>query len=395
MKKLNKFFAVLVALAMMATLCVSMAFAEDGIQAENVDLTKTLTKNAQTTTPDASFVFKVVKNTTKGDSHAVDIANQTFIYNSTADLTQKKDMDTVFEQALASAPNGMYVYDVMEDAAASTQTNTTADGKTTNTFTYSDKVYRVRIYKSGTADAPVYKYTVSEVTGYGTDNEVESKKPVTPGPEAGDEGTIDMPFENKYVKTTNVTPDGKDPEDDNDAAGLFVQKNVDNDASNLYADKEFEFTLNATAPAVNTLSTTKTGYAYKVMKVNGAEDTTKAGTLVPGTPSTVNLKTGERIVFTDLDVGATVTVKEADYSADFTATDKLNGTDVNTIASTNGTTATITENGNKLFVKNTAKNSTTPEGILISNLPYIALALVAIGGLVAYVVIRRRNADEA
>ena len=29
MKKLNKFFAVLVALAMMATLCVSMAFAED------------------------------------------------------------------------------------------------------------------------------------------------------------------------------------------------------------------------------------------------------------------------------------------------------------------------------------------------------------------------------
>ena len=36
-----------------------------------------------------------------------------------------------------------------------------------------------------------------------------------------------------------------------------------------------------------------------------------------------------------------------------------------------------------------------PEGILISNLPYIALALVAIGGLVAYVVIRRRNADEA
>ena len=29
MKKLNKFFAVLVALAMMATLCVSMAFAEE------------------------------------------------------------------------------------------------------------------------------------------------------------------------------------------------------------------------------------------------------------------------------------------------------------------------------------------------------------------------------
>ena len=37
----------------------------------------------------------------------------------------------------------------------------------------------------------------------------------------------------------------------------------------------------------------------------------------------------------------------------------------------------------------------TPTGILINNLPYIALALVAIGGLVAYVVVRRRQDDEA
>ena len=33
----------------------------------------------------------------------------------------------------------------------------------------------------------------------------------------------------------------------------------------------------------------------------------------------------------------------------------------------------------------------SPEGILISNLPYIALALVAIGGLVAYVIVRRQR----
>ena len=45
--------------------------------------------------------------------------------------------------------------------------------------------------------------------------------------------------------------------------------------------------------------------------------------------------------------------------------------------------------------KRTIEKTVTSTGILISNLPYIALALVAIGGLVAYVVVRRRNADEA
>ena len=39
--------------------------------------------------------------------------------------------------------------------------------------------------------------------------------------------------------------------------------------------------------------------------------------------------------------------------------------------------------------------STPTEGVLMANLPYIVLALVAIGGMVAYVVVRRRNADEA
>ena len=40
-------------------------------------------------------------------------------------------------------------------------------------------------------------------------------------------------------------------------------------------------------------------------------------------------------------------------------------------------------------------NETTQEGVLHNSIPYIVLALVAIGGMVAYVVVRRRNADEA
>ena len=52
------------------------------------------------------------------------------------------------------------------------------------------------------------------------------------------------------------------------------------------------------------------------------------------------------------------------------------------------------ENALEAKVTNVHKTTDTT-GILMSNLPYIVLALVAIGGMVAYVVVRRRNADEA
>ena len=45
--------------------------------------------------------------------------------------------------------------------------------------------------------------------------------------------------------------------------------------------------------------------------------------------------------------------------------------------------------------KDAGDNDPGTTGILVSNLPYIALALVAIGGLVAYVVVRRKADDEA
>ena len=103
---------------------------------------------------------------------------------------------------------------------------------------------------------------------------------------------------------------------------------------------------------------------------------------------------GERLVFTDLDVGATVKVAEENYGDDFIQTAVFNDTGA-TYNPTTATDYTVAETASELQVTNESKNDTTPTGILIANLPYIVLALVAIGGLVAYVVVRRRNADEA
>ena len=404
MKKLNKFFAILVSLAMMATLCVCMAFADNSLQADNVSLNKTLTKNAGTTTPDATFKFTATPNTTLGDSHVQAVTLPDIVYPAQNDpATQSTDLDALIEAALANQPNGLYVYDVQEDVANSTQNSSG------NTFYYDTTFYRVRVYKSGTAADPVYKYTVAVVTNPGTDNEQENK--VTPEPTTGDEeSVINMPFENKYVKTTIVDPNG-DPDDpetpgtdeeDHDAAGFSLEKNVTKDGSGLYADKDFAFPIEVTAPAVNTIAGDKTGYSYKIVKVGATQeeiDAVEAQTITINAETlkgsdTINLKTGERLVFIDLDVGATVKVAESNYADDFIQKAVFNDAAEEYTATTEET-YTVAETASELQVTNECKNDTTPTGILINNLPYIALALVAIGGLCAYVIVRRKADDEA
>ena len=60
------------------------------------------------------------------------------------------------------------------------------------------------------------------------------------------------------------------------------------------------------------------------------------------------------------------------------------------------TAATIPSTGSeKADYINESQLDNTFEGVLHNSIPYIVLALVAIGGMAAYVIIRRRNADEA
>ena len=114
----------------------------------------------------------------------------------------------------------------------------------------------------------------------------------------------------------------------------------------------------------------------------------------------VDLGDGDYIEFTEIPVGATYSVAETtdeDYAASYKKT--VNGTtDENATNYTGAIAGDVTAGKDKVELTNNCTKTdddVKPEGILISNLPYIALALVAIGGLVAYVVVRRRNADEA
>ena len=148
-------------------------------------------------------------------------------------------------------------------------------------------------------------------------------------------------------------------------------------------DQNTDFTMNVSVTLPTDTGATEAKYIIYKDGQASAEQTTTGGTIAD-----LALAHNEYIYFTSIPVGSLVTATETDPRAEANGSyTKSYSVDVNeeTLTADGGLNTTVT---NKY-------KTVSDEGILISNLPYIALALVAIGGLVAYVVIRRRNADEA
>ena len=400
MKKLNKFFAVLVALAMMATLAVTSAFALDDDQqpaAADAKLFKYLELAESVTNPNIEFTFnfEAGANTANVTTPTINPVKITPTQKTTAD----NDANSVygvktFAEILTGVDfpaAGVYTYTVTE--AAPSDANVTPGNET----------YTVRIYVD--KDKNVTHVTA---TKDGKNKEkVQVDEPVV------DENTgikiQGLTFDNKYVKNEEVTPD---PE--NDLYGVLnIAKKVDttsgDEISADRADDTFKFILTLTkaygapdeVPAAKVHPKTGADYAY-------------AGDLVYG-DNEITLKAGEVFYFPTLPAGTKWTVKEdlpnstnakkdqyqAAYvvtTSDDTADLVKSGDAAAGAALPAGSTYLLKEDtaGEKAVYTNTYDDKLDePEGILMSNLPYIALALVAIGGLVAYVVVRRRNADEA
>lgn len=401
MKKLNKFFAVLVALAMVLSLTAISAFAatdKTGTK-DNAYLTKYLRVADGVNLPSGlTFTFKADKvsdSAYPGDKSKmleatdVTIPVSTMVASATeadnaAALTGKALVSKFFENKTWDHA-GVYTYDVYEDAAAITE-------GANEEWNFSQKHYTLRVYVTNNNTVT---YTVQDGTGAADDE--KKVDPTVQDPTAHDntttEETIELDgfyFDNSYAKTLNNTSED----------GLLkVSKTIAGDYANT--KQAFPFTIVLTIPAEATEFTSVTDYT-----VNGVAGEAVA---VSGNKATItgNLADGGTIVFHTLPAGTKYTVTEAltgvenadKWAQAYTLTDIGDETETPAEtpgASTNGTVAE-TDTKNIAAFKNTYTDSstTTPTGILISNLPYIALALVAIGGLVAYVVVRRRQSDEA
>ena len=456
MKKLNKLFAILVAMAMVLSLGVVSAFAAAGydetqgavIGGTEADpatgvITKALQMPSGTTTPATTFKFNWEQVTNKTDdgieatpvkannklgkeititagqeAPAADVASVKTVIGI-ADLVgtnTTKHVDETFAKA------GRYQFEVTETSNTNGGQNTPADGidaDENQTLSYSDEKYLVTIdVAQGENGLYVENIAVqkwnSETETWGAKGNPSSQT-TTDGKQLGS----DFKFTNTYVKTQNVIPDGKDPSGPTvDDSGLYIQKKVAPKSGDQLTDADkaapFTFTVTVAKPSLSDKE------AYNAQIVAIKDDGTGIDTSVAAqdvvftlatadaaatetTPATVKgactkeitLKHNQRLVFTDLDVGATYTVAEtedAGYTAAYVKTAEGTAAASVTGLSTNGT---ITEKDDSVAYTNTSKKDSKPTGILISNLPYIALALVAIGGLVAYVVVRRKADDEA
>ena len=425
MKLNKKLTSILVTGAMIASIGGTTAmtsFAADTTP-KVTNLTKVFKMPVNTTTPETTFNFDITLSNKDYGSNKLLAENlkltKTINFGpddvAAADengvITITKTTEALFDDEVVWPAAGQYAFKVVER-----ETGTNGD------FTYNLENDAYIIYVTVARDADGKLYVKNTVTVNAEDEGKKDATKVDTGidlvdkdddgiddrtPDAGEDSEMpanNTQFINKYVKSTNVTPDGNeelvdtdddgvpdtpvDPKDDNpdtdanedttaDDTGLYIQKNVAGDFAD--ADYQFEFPVTVTAPALSD----KTQYQAVVIDLD--KDTTPIATYTfnSGEEQTVKLADNQRLVFIDLDIGAKYEVKE-NTPADYTMTN------------TGNMKGTVRENGDYARVTNTYNDEeNTPTGILMQNAPYILVATLAAGGLVIYLAKRREEEEEA
>ena len=438
MKKLNKFFAVLVALAMMAMLSVATAFATPANKSDDVALA-VLTKDFQVpdgvTSPAATFKYKFDLQSKPASATTEDFDATITFAQDTGDqlgLLYLKDVavfnydnNGLLQTGSRLTQPGEYVFLVTEcgldDGSSFTKVNTNA----TENIDMDGQTYTLRVYVVNSDDGlKVSNITVQkgepkvldeENEDLDTQEEVDAANDgakVDPDdvittddndtPEDTSDDTIthngsDFKFTNTYSKTLGNDPSDDETDPDLKDAAVAVRKTVTGSGDTAYA---FPFTASITIPdemkkdAEQTFTAT---YGEKTVTFTVEANATTSDT------QNFALANGETLKFATFPAGAKLTVNENVATSEAQNGDLYTGNAAGLgDGATYGkgaalvyTTNAVDAQGKVTVTNNLDASDITPTGILINNLPYIALALVAIGGLVAYVVIRRKNADEA
>jgi hypothetical protein len=258
--------------------------------------------------------------------------------------------------------------------------------------------------------------------------------------EANDDGSgtsrySKMIFTNTYAPTLTETAPTEDDKQDEEVSGsnhrFYIQKTVTGD----YGDKTKAFTFKITVSRDALDKSTGTIYGY-LMTWNGSKwvvDTGNQSGNVTGTSAGVTaieftadtekdvyMTDGQRLVFTTVADGTKITVKEVGESKYKGKVDTLSGssndaevagsfgtagsdTSVSaaqsgTVGGTAVTTGALVVGGTKnnyaKFTNDSSENILPNTGIILDNLPYFMLILVALVLAFAYVYVKSRNKKE-
>lgn len=194
-------------------------------------------------------------------------------------------------------------------------------------------------------------------------------------------------FINKYDKKDGNTPQPGGGTDitDADKKGFAFKKIVDS-KNQADLDKSFDFDLKVDKAVGSNSKDTE--FKYVVVDKDG--NVGGEQTAAYGTSFTVQLKDKERVVFTDVILGSKVSVSEKD-SKGLTPSVKSDFFEKDETASNDKTAAGIIGDTKGNYAEFTNKNAPIT-GVLIDNLPYIAL--VAVAGLGIFFFVKNRREEE-
>ena len=362
---MKRFLSILLAVMMVASLGSFVAFAADGAAtlyglgdaamtkdlevADGIDISavKTFT---------FSFTFDADKSTgydaTADASKMPEIAAQTI--NVTAEsgghAYGNKALDAIFPAATAYPHAGVYAYTVKETTAA---INETANG-VTKTLTVDADEYTVRLYITNGTDGLVYSGVTVEKGGEKVDPTIKDS-----------EKTSGFNFENTYKE--ELVPEN--------GVVFTVEKTITGD----YADKTktFPITVELTIPSTAT--------AADVALKEGSTAT------LTGTTATANLADGGKIEFAKLPAGTTFVVKEiqdAAYKSKVTGFVEVKDQDYVEGDVEKAGEGPITAAGKTVTIENN-REEVIPTGVIINNLPYILLVVIA-GGALAFMALKKK-----
>lgn len=411
--------------ACLGTSAVAVAAPEDNA---TVVLTKELKIANGIQTPETTFTFNFEQSTTGqytgADDTKYDVATDAAKINpvnlkftqgeDNASGTIVKESTNIFADGRYEFPHaGVYKFIVSEVQGAEKIDN----GKGEGTMTYDTNRYImfVSVKNDGNGGLTVDNVIVQpedpenpgepggakQDAGPGTD-ENGNAIPEEPSTIEGDDTNVagtgnDFRFVNTYTKVTG----GEDPDpvipdepDDPTTSALIVQKNVVGDSADL--TQKFDFAITLTVPETAAVETVT---AYTVDKDGKVVESDI--TITSGEKYEFQLAHNEYLGFKSLPAGTTYDVEEtgaANYTgAIVTTTNKVESAQINAPAKAENVKVEQAVVGeevgtNNAIVTNTHDDeSTTPTGIIVNNLPYVALIIVAIIGCVVVVASRKRR----
>lgn len=347
---------------------------------EKLNITKIVNKVEKgVTTPDVEFEFAFKPK--KEDDPAIPNAKIKF----GAQDDEDKDDTTPGKQIIKTIPidlsniewnkSGEHIYTLTEVIPKNQVKDMKYAQADSNKQIYKD--YEIRFYveeKDGKLQAS--KITVAAITAGG-----KGRKKLNY------DDTIGVKFLNKYDKKDgNENPGGGTEITDPDKKGFAFKKIVAN-GTEEDNNKEFVFTVKVDKAVGSTLGNNEK-ISYCIVDENGTKGASQTADY--DTEFTVNLKHNQRVVFTDVILGSKVSVTEKD-SKGLTPSVKSDFFEKDETASNDKTAAGIIGDTKGNYAEFTNKNAPLT-GVLIDNLPYIAL--VAVAGLGIFFFVKNRREEE-